>query len=124
MRLSRKQFETLIDQALRDIPPAFEPHLRDIAIEVEPWPDEETCRDLGIDDPSELMGLYHGTPLTQRSLDDAGWMPDRIVLYQGGIEAAADTPDEIADEIRTTVLHEIGHHFGLEEDDLEALGYD
>ena len=79
---------------------------------------------VGVDDPTELLGLYHGTPLTERSIEEGFSMPDRIVLYQRNIEDMCETKDEVIEEIRTTVLHEIGHHFGLDEDDLEELGYD
>ncbi len=124
MRLSGKEFASLVSEALQDLPAALAERLGDISIEVEPWPDAETCQSLGLEDPSELMGLYQGTPLTERSVEDSGMLPDRIVLYQGSIEAAAGSRAEVVEEIRTTVLHEVGHHFGLEEEDLDELGYE
>lgn len=124
MRLSRRHFELLVHRALRSIPTHIARYLENISVDVEHWPDAETCRSLGLTDPSELMGLYQGTPLTERSVEDQGMLPDRIVIYQGSVEASAVTRSEIVEEVRATVLHEIGHHFGLDEDDLEQLGYD
>lgn len=124
MRLTNNEFRSLIDRALRELPQSLSRVLHNVVVEVEPRPDSATCRSLGIDDPHELMGLYEGTPITERSVEDSAMLPDRIIIYQASIESIADSPDEIVAEIRTTVLHEVGHHFGLDEDDLEALGYD
>jgi predicted Zn-dependent protease with MMP-like domain len=89
---------------------------------VEDWPDAETLQDLGIDDPLDLLGLYQGNPLTERSLEWGGGLPDRIVLYQRPIEhwARADGA-AVAEVIRETLVHEIGHHLGLDEEDLQRL---
>ena len=87
-------------------------------------PSSEDLEEMGIDDPAELLGLYHGTPLTERSVEFAGALPDRITIYQRNIERICRSRREIVEEIRTTVLHEIGHHFGLDEDDLFDVGYD
>ena len=77
-------------------------------------------------DPEEelLCGLHSGTPLTERSLDQLDELPETIHLYREGILAHADGWDRVREEIRITVLHEIGHHFGLDEDDLAELGYE
>ncbi len=123
MRLSRNEFRRLIRQALDEIPPALAAHLDNVVIDIEPMPDAETCRSLGLDDPTELMGFYHGTPLTERGLPETGDLPDRIIIYQRNVERGARTRRDIIDEIRTTVLHEIGHYFGLDEDELDQLGY-
>lgn len=123
MRLSQKQFLRLVEEAVAEIPPQMAVYLENVAIDVEDVPDAETCRSMELDDPTELMGLYHGTPLTERSVEMSGTMPDRIVIYQRNIEREARTRREIIDEVRTTVLHEIGHHFGLDEDALDDLGY-
>lgn len=123
MKLSLDQFQTLVTEALNEIPSSFEPHLAGIVIDIEPMPDRATCRDLGLRDPRLLMGLYHGTPLTERSVQHSGALPDRIILYQRNIERTGRTRREVIHEIRKTVLHEVGHHFGLDEDDLDQLGY-
>ena len=123
MRLTTHEFRRLVAQALREIPPELAAYLDNVAVDVEPMPDADTCRSLELDDPTELMGFYQGTPLTERGLPESGDLPDRIIIYQRNIERDAHSRREIVEEIRTTVLHEIGHHFGLDEEDLDDLGY-
>lgn len=124
MRLSREEFEALVDRALERIPPEFEEHMQGLAIDVEEAPDDETLEDMGIDDPYELLGLYRGTPLTERSVEWTVRMPDSIVIYQRNVERICRTRREIVEQIRKTILHEVGHHFGMDEDELEEHGYD
>lgn len=124
MRLTESQFAEAVEEALRDIPPPLQPFMEDIVVDVEPMPSREDLDEMGIDDPTELLGLYHGTPLTERGLEDGVQLPDRITIYQRNIERMCETRDELIEEIRTTVFHEVGHHFGLDEDELEELGYD
>ena len=124
MRLSAKAFKQLIEQALAGIPAELAGYLDNVVIDVEPMPDAQTLQSVGVTDPTELMGLYQGTPLTERGLEESARLPDRIVIYQGNVESEARTRQEIIDQVRTTVLHEIGHHFGLSEEDLDELGYD
>jgi predicted Zn-dependent protease with MMP-like domain len=124
MRLSRAEFERLVERALAEIPEPFASRLAEVAIDVEPMPDARTCREMDVDDPTELLGLYFGVPLTERTLDDPPAMGDRITLYQRNIERDCESWEEVVEEIRTTVLHEVGHHFGLDEDDLTELGYE
>jgi len=124
MKLTEKEFADLVREALTEIPAPFARCLEEIVVDVEPLPDADALRQGGVDDPSELLGIYIGTPLTERSVDDSLQLPDRIVLYQRNIERECLTQREIVEEIRTTVLHEVGHHFGLDEDDLFDVGYD
>jgi predicted Zn-dependent protease with MMP-like domain len=124
MKVTTKEFAQLVRDALADLPAPFDRSLQDVAIDVEPIPDEETLRAMEIDEPSEILGLYHGLPLTERGLEAVPELPDRIVLYQRNLEGMCETREEMIHEIRVTVLHEIGHHFGLDEEDLEELGYD
>ena len=124
MKLSENEFTELVRQALEHIPPAFGAYLENVCIDVEAMPDAAACVDGEADDPRDLLGLYIGTPLTERSVDDSLRLPDRIVLYQRNIERECRTKREVVEEIRTTVLHEVGHHFGLDEDDLFEVGYD
>ncbi len=123
MRLSTDEFFKLVTQALTDIPEAFAAHLREVAVDVEPTPDRLACEEAGIRNPRMLLGLYRGTPLTDRSVEHNARLPDRITIYQHNIERMCDTREQIVDQVRTTVFHEIGHHFGLDEDDLDELGY-
>ena len=123
MRLSKTDFVHLVRLALQDVPSAFAQYLDEVVVEVQPMPDPQDCQAVGVDDPRDLLGLYHGTPLTERGVDYAEALPDRILLFQRNIERLCDTRAEVIQEVRKTVLHEIGHFFGLEEDELEGLGY-
>ncbi len=123
MRVTTEAFRALVDQALDGLPEQFLPYLEGLAVDVEPMPDEATLRSVGLTDPRSLLGLYHGTPLTERSVThNVGW-PERIVIYQRNVERACRTRRQIIRQVRKTVLHEIGHHFGLGELDLDELGY-
>ena len=124
MRTSKRKFAELVEQALSDIPAPLAEYMRDLTVDVESVPDSRTCRDADVDDAPGLLGLYRGTPLTSRSVEQDGNLPDRITIYQRNIERMCSTRAEIIREIRRTVFHEVGHHFGLDEDDLAALGYE
>ena len=124
MKITRREFEELVRQALEEVPDEFLPYLENLAVEIEDMPSARDCQEAEIDDPRWLLGLYHGTPLTQQSVEQPYQWPERISIYRKNIQRVCRTRREIVDQIRTTVLHEIGHHFGLDEDDLEELGYD
>ena len=124
MRLTRDEFCALLEQALEDLPEQFAQHLADVSVEVCDVPDAETVRELGLSEKSDLLGLYRGHPLTDRSVSEAVSWPDRILIYQRNVERICRTRAEVVEQVRITVLHELGHHFGLDEDDLEELGYD
>lgn len=124
MKFSADEFGKLVDAAMAEIPPPLQRYLENVIVEVEAMPSGEDLAEVDIDDPTELLGLYHGTPLTERGLEFVGALPDRITIYQRNIERFCRSRREIVEEIRTTVLHEIGHHFGLDEDDLFDVGYE
>lgn len=123
MHLSDEEFELVVEEAIRSIPEGFHNYLQDVAVDVEQIPDEATCRNLHLRDPRNLLGLYHGTPLTQRHVDAPYRYPDRIVIYQANIERMCRSKQQMIEQIRKTVLHEVGHHFGLNERQLRDLGY-
>jgi predicted Zn-dependent protease with MMP-like domain len=123
MKLTQEEFRKLVDRALDEMPEEFLPYLEGLAVDVEPVPDRATLRSLGLSNPRDLLGLYHGTPLTERSVEHTVRWPERIVIYQDNIQRICRTRRQIVRQVRKTVLHEIGHHFGLEEDDLDELGY-
>ncbi|MBI1940668.1 MAG: metallopeptidase family protein [Acidobacteria bacterium] len=112
--MDRKRFDRLVEQALGRLPEAFRKKLTNVAIIVEDRPP----RELGRDDL--LMGLFHGVPLTEKSAFYAT-PPDRVYLYQKNIEAVCSSDEEIRREIRDTLLHELGHYFGLSEDELQGI---
>jgi predicted Zn-dependent protease with MMP-like domain len=116
-------FARLIREAVDLLPDQFRAHMENVSIDIEPLPDADACRELELDSPYDLLGLYRGVPLTERNVEYPPMLPDRIVIYQRSIESACRSEQDAVEQIRTTVLHEIGHFFGLDEDDLEDLGY-
>ena len=119
--MTRARFEQLVAEAIRTIPARFRDELRNIAIIVEDEPADELLDERGIDPPDRLLGLYQGTPLTERAWDYGNTLPDRIVLYQGPIEDASETDDDIVVNVGETLIHEVGHYFGLSEEELESI---
>jgi predicted Zn-dependent protease with MMP-like domain len=109
--MERERFEELVGEAVEQLPQEFQAKLQNIAIIVEDFPPPEMRYD-GL-----LLGLFHGIPRTEKSVFFSA-PPDRIFLYQKNIEAICRTDKEIQGQIRQTLLHEIGHYFGLSEDDL------
>ena len=107
-----ERFEELVAEALDDIPEDLARLMRNIAVFVE---------DRSPD--GDLLGLYEGTPLTERGVDYAGALPDRVTLYREDICAVCDDEEDVADEVYTTVVHEIAHHFGIDDDRLDELGW-
>jgi predicted Zn-dependent protease with MMP-like domain len=123
-RLSRAEFERLVAQAIRDLPPPFLERLENVEVVVEAAPTLEELESAGVEPDGTLLGLYQGIPQSERGSWYGNVLPDRIVIYQHPIEAGARTRREIREEIRLTLMHEIGHHFGLDEDELADAGYE
>jgi predicted Zn-dependent protease with MMP-like domain len=121
--VSKTQFASLVETALRDLPSQFAEFLEEVPVEIRDRPTRRLLRDLDLDDDSLLLGLYRGRPRTKRSVEDSGAMPDVIYIFQEDIELSCDSEAELVEQVRTTVLHEIGHHFGMSEEDLDQLGY-
>lgn len=117
-------FERALRKALSGLPPAFREALDNVAVVVEEWPPDWLLDELGIPPEDTLYGFYHGVPLPERSIHDSGNLPDKISIFRGPLEE--DFPDrgELWREIRVTLLHEIGHYFGMDEEDLSRLGYE
>lgn len=114
--MRRARFERLVAQALDNLPPQFAQRLTNIAVIVEPRPSREVAKDLG----GDILGLYQGASEMEQSPMAPYELPEVIVVYQENIEAVCRTDDEIIEEIRKTVIHEVGHHFGLSDDQMEA----
>jgi predicted Zn-dependent protease with MMP-like domain len=119
--VTHSEFEALVERALRTLPRRFKEKIANVAVVVEDWADEETLRELGIEPPDTLYGLYRGIDLTHRDTSYGNVLPDTIHIYQGPIEEdCADLP-EMAELVRDTVIHEIGHYFGLDDDTMEGI---
>lgn len=122
------QFDQLIGEALDDLPPFFQERMDNVVVLLETWPSRATLRQMGLSPGETLLGLYTGIPLTARTHDYNLVPPDTITLYQGPIEQAAREWDEgtfldrVREEIYHTIVHEIAHHFGIDDDRLIELG--
>ncbi|MDR7419056.1 MAG: metallopeptidase family protein [Armatimonadota bacterium] len=124
VRLSRVQFERLVAEALREIPPDLAAALDNIEVVVDDRPTPEQLASVDLEPDDELFGLYEGTPLPERSPMQPYSLPDVITIFQGPLEDACQSADEIREEIRRTVIHELAHYFGIDEDRLAEMGYD
>jgi len=122
-RVSKPRFGQLVEQALDELPPEFAEFLTEVPVEVRDRPTPAQCSSVGLGPRSLLLGLYQGRPRTQRSVEDSGRIPDAIYVFQESIEQICDNEQELVAQVRKTVLHEIGHHFGMDEEDLTKLGY-
>jgi predicted Zn-dependent protease with MMP-like domain len=119
--VNRKQFLSLVDEALGTIPERFRNAMQNIAIVVEDEPTPEQLDEVGIEPPDTLFGLYEGVPLPERQWADGNRLPDKITLFQGPIEDSADDEDDLVVAIGETLIHEVGHFFGLSEEEIEAI---
>lgn len=121
MRVSREEFEALVERAVDDLPEEFQEAIDNVMVMVEEEPSDEDLEEVGIDpeDPErdELFGLYQGVPLPERGSSYSA-LPDRVLIYRGPILRSCETRREVMREIRETVQHELGHYFGMEEEDL------
>lgn len=123
-KLSRKEFDRAVEQALSRIPDEFLRHIRDVAVMVEEEPSEEVLEELGVPEDETLFGVYFGIPHGEKSVFDVPLEPDRIVIYKGPLEISCETVEELIEEIEITVVHEVAHHFGIDERVLARYGYD
>ncbi len=119
---SAEAIERLARAALARIPEPFGSYLGDVVLIVEEFADEETLAALGIEDPFQLTGLYHGRPVGEKSSFDSGALPDRIHLYRRPLlDEWIETGVSLEALVTHVVVHEVGHHFGLSDDDMHAL---
>ncbi|HET7533448.1 MAG TPA: metallopeptidase family protein [Nocardioidaceae bacterium] len=112
--MSRERFEELVGDALDQVPEGLAALMDNVVVLVEDEPPQ--------DDP-DLLGFYDGTPLTERDTRYAGVVPDRIMIFRNPTLRMCEDEDEVVDEVRITVVHEIAHHFGIDDDRLHDLGY-
>jgi predicted Zn-dependent protease with MMP-like domain len=119
--LQREQFERLVAEALGSIPRRLRDNMQNLVIVVEDEPSRDLLREMDIEPPDTLFGLYQGVPLTERSWGYGNQLPDRILIFQGPHERNAKNADDLVAEIGETLIHEVGHYFGLSEDEIEAI---
>jgi len=117
------EIEALARVALARLPAAFRKHLGGVVLIVEEFADDETLAMLGIEDPFQLSGLYEGVPLGEKSIGDSGALPDRIRLFRAPIldEWTARGDETLEHLVAHVLIHEVGHHFGLTDEDMHAL---
>jgi len=121
--VSKKEFESLVERAISDLPQPFADFLEEVPVEIHTRPSGKLLRELGLEEDELLMGLYRGVDRTRRSVEDSGRLPDVIYIFQEDHELVCANRAQLVEEVRKTVLHEIGHHFGMSEEDLNEIGY-
>ena len=120
-QISQKDFEDLVRRALDTLPGEFYERLQNVDVVVEDEPTHEQLQTGGVEEGDTLLGLYEGVPLTAR--ENYGFvLPDKITIFQRPIEEMCESPVEVVEEIRVTVMHEIAHHFGIDDHALYDLG--
>jgi predicted Zn-dependent protease with MMP-like domain len=119
--MTRTEFLACVDDALAGIPVEFRDAIKNVAIVVEDEPTVAQLADLGLAPPDTLFGLYEGIPLTERHWSHGNTLPDKVTLFQFPIEDASESDDDVVIAIGETLIHELGHYFGLSEEEIEAI---
>jgi predicted Zn-dependent protease with MMP-like domain len=125
LSVSPARFEKLVTRALDLLPEMFHDHMENVSVVIAEEPDRDLLVAMGMDpdDPEDtLFGLYEGVPLTERGFDEV-LLPDSITIFRRPLLEWAESEEEVVEEVRITVLHEIGHFFGMDEEKLDELGY-
>ena len=117
-----QEFESMIEQVLQEIPAEFSGYIKSVAIHVQDLPDEDTCQEMELDTPMDLLGLYQGISLEQKSVEDLPEDLDHVYLYRLPLlEYWREQGGTLEDHVRETLLHELGHHFGFSDADMERI---
>lgn len=120
--MRRKDFERQVDRAIARIPAEFLAQVENLSFQVADWADAETLAEVGFDDPRDLLGYYHGWPLSERTHDYVSCLPDVITIYQGAVEEyASETGEPLLKVIRETIIHELAHYFGFSEEQMDEI---
>ena len=119
--MERVEFEHLVASALAGIPRRFRRAMKNLSIVVEDEPSPDLLRELEIEPPDTLLGLYQGIPLPERSWGFGNELPDQILIFQGPHERMAASEDELVVSIAETLIHEVGHYYGLTEEEIQAI---
>ena len=121
--MERKAFESLVHEALQDLPQQFKDKLTNVAIIVEDYPSDDLLDRMDVPEDETLFGLFEGVPLTERGHFDAPLHPDRVWIFQGPIEEACSSPKRSRRRCGSPIAHELAHFFGFDDDALEEMGY-
>lgn len=119
--MQRQEFERLVAAALDALPRQFRRHMRNIAVIVETAPSRALLESMGLWPDQTLLGLYEGVPLPERGHGYGNVLPDQITIFQQPIEELYHTPEEIQEAVRETIIHEVGHYFGLDDERIDEL---
>lgn len=123
MLMRRRRFEALVREALASLPTALRQMMDNVEIVVEDWPTDEHLAQVNLDETETLYGLYIGVPLTERTSHYSMVLPDKIIIFQGPHEEGYPTYADLVQGVKTTVIHEIAHHFGISDARLTELGW-
>ncbi len=123
IRVSAIELDQMVVEAIAQLPPDFRAALEVVPVRVFDRPTKTQLRSLGLEEDELLLGLYEGVPLTERSVGDSPRVPDQISLFREDLEDACDSIEQLKEEVRITLFHELGHYFGFDEDQLDNLGY-
>jgi predicted Zn-dependent protease with MMP-like domain len=123
MRLNAREFEKLVEDGLALIPDEMRSLMNNVQIVTEEEPSEKLLEEMGVPPDETIFGLYQGVPLTERSTAYSA-LPDRIIIFRRPLLDEFDEPHDIRREVARTVIHEIAHHFGIDEERLAELGWD
>lgn len=119
--MNRDEFQALVNAALEDIPAKFRDAIQNVAIVIEDEPSPAQLAETGVEPPDTLLGLYEGTPLTERQWAQGNNLPDKVTLFQRSLEDSSDDEDDLIVAIGETLIHELGHYFGLSEEEIEDI---
>ncbi len=119
--MNRDEFQALVKAALEDIPEKFRDAIQNVAIVIEDAPSAAQLAETGIEPPDTLLGLYEGTPLPERQWAEGNKLPDKVTLFQRPLEESSDDEDDLIVAIGETLIHELGHYFGLSEEEIEDI---
>lgn len=122
-RVRKQRFAELVEAALAELPSPFAEHLETVRVEIRDRPSPALLKRLGLEEDELLLGLYEGVNEINRSVEASGVMPEVVYIFQEDVEEVSRNEADLVREVRTTVLHELGHHFGMDEEDLDELGY-
>jgi predicted Zn-dependent protease with MMP-like domain len=127
--LNRRRFDNILEEVLSQMPPLVHELLGRISLDVEDYPSEQIMEEMDLEFRDELCGLYTGIPLGEKHLESPPHLSDSVMIYREGIVASTRdeyggvTKNGLRQQIRITILHELAHHFGMTEEELEKLGY-